>query len=219
MKKLMLGMLLLAAPVTTQAKRVDLDSTLLKLVDGTEYIGIGEIFNFAGNIINLLHGAHLKTALQLQKAYGLHFPEPIEEYVGENGKVGMIWFRDHYATMKELAEYEQEHPEDPELIDAIERACGHFEKFSEDYVEEIETAKDIMIKIIANWAKLRERPDSMMLDWSEVEGQERDSLYKTMTTFEVFDTFLEDLLLFLKDLVQNCPKSHKYYRESLKKQE
>lgn len=219
MKKLALGLLLLVAPLTVEAKRVDLDSRLLKLVDGTEYIGIGEIFNFAGNIIGLLHGTHLKTALQLGKAYDLAFPEPLEDYVDENGKVGMIWFKDRYATMKELAEYEKEFPNDPELADAIERACHHFEKFSEDYVEEIETAKDIMIQIIANWAKLRERSDSMMLDWSKVEGQERDSLYKTMTTFKVFDTFLEDLLLFLKDLVQNCPKSHKNYRESLKKQE
>ena len=65
-KKLALGLLLIAAP-TSMCKRVNIDSTLLSFVDGTEYIGIKDIFDFAKNNVALLHGTHFKTAQELGK--------------------------------------------------------------------------------------------------------------------------------------------------------
>lgn len=219
MKKVLVGLLFLTV-LSQQAKQlppVNLGIDLLSFVDGTDYICIKEIFNFANNNINLIHGTTLEVALKLEKLYNLDLPEPIASYTHDNNHVGLIWFKDGYYSIKQLKEYEVTHPNDPDLAQAVTHCCSHFEKFSEDYVAEIETAKAIMIKIIKSWSELRNRPDSLLLRWSQVSGSERDSLYKTMTSFAIFDIFLDDLLLFLKDLVQNCPKSHKQYREQHKK--
>lgn len=220
MKKLILGLTLLTLTNASHASQpsIRLESALLSLVDGTEFIGIGEIFKFAGiNIFGILHGLPIKTALELQEAYHLDFPESLENHVNEKGRVGLIWFKDGYINLKQLIKLEQENLDDPALQNdvkhALINACNHFEKLSEDYVVEIEASKDIMVKIIANWSRLRNRPDSLLLAWSKFNPEDKEAMLRTMTSVKVFDTFLDDLLLFLKDLIQNCPKSHKMYRE------
>jgi hypothetical protein len=217
MKRIILGLTLLISVPCYTNKPIYLESGLLSLVDGTEFIGIAEIFNFAGNLLGLLHGLHIKTAYDLQKTFNLKFPEPLENYANEKGRVGLIWYQDGYTTIKAMLKEEQEHPNSPDVASALNHGCHHFEKLSEDYEAEIKAAKDIMLKIISNWAELRERPDSLMLAWANIDEGDHGSLYRTMTSFAIFDKFLDDLLLFLKDLIQNCPKSHKAYREQLKK--
>lgn len=222
MKRYLLGLLIACQPFTCSAEKhepVHFNSFYINFIDGTPYIDIGSIFGFAQRILLIIQGGSLETIKQVQKEFNLNFPHPLEDYVDAKGKVGMIWFKDNYYSLKELRDYEKTHAHDQDFTQALHYAETHFEKFSEDYVTEIESAKGIMIQIIEQWSKLRHKPSTMLLDWSKIDSFERDALYGTMTTFEVFDTFLVDLLLFLKDLVQNCPKSYQSYKEQMKQKQ
>jgi len=191
-------------------------SVYIRFVDGTQFIDIGQMLNFARHMLAILNGAPIKIIKKLQKEYSLTLQHPFETHISENEKTGFIWFDGSYRTLKWLREYEKNSPKTPEYKEALTQACNHFIQFSADYVVEIETAKGIMVKIINEWSELRNKPNTLLLDWSNLEGAERDDLFKTMTSFEVFDIFLCDLLLFLKDLVHNCPKSYQKYQEQMK---
>lgn len=222
MKRYLLSLLLLGNSLPCLAEKHDpvhFSSGFIKFIDGTSYIDIGSIFGFAQHILLILQGGNVEVIRKLQKEFELMFPHPLEEYVNSNNKVGMIWFKDGYYSLKELRDYEKDHEHDEDVVTALHHAGNHFEKFSEDYVTEIESAKGIMVQIIEQWSKLRNKPHTMLLDWSKIDNVDRDKLYDTMTTFEIFDTFLVDLLLFLKDLVQNCPKSYQKYKEQMKQQQ
>ena len=221
MKRYLLALLLMSQPFMCHAEKhepVHFSSFFIKFIDGTDYIDIGSIFNFAQHILLIVQGGNINTIKKLQKEFNLTFPHELDAYADEKGKVGMVWFKDKYYTLKELRDYEKDHAHDEDFTKALHHAGNHFEKFSEDYVTEIESAKGIMVQIIEQWSKLRHKPNTMLLDWSKIDNVEKDKLYETMTTFEIFDSFLVDLLLFLKDLVQNCPKSYQKYKEQVKQQ-
>jgi hypothetical protein len=221
MKRYLLTLLLMSQPFICHAEKhepVHFSSFFIKFIDGTDYIDIGSIFNFAQHILLIVQGGNVDAIKKLQKEYNLVLPHALDDYADAKGKVGMIWFKDNYYTLKELRDYEKEHAQDADFKKALHAAAHHFEKFSEDYVTEIESAKGIMVQIIEQWSKLRHKPETMLLDWSKIDNVEKDKLYETMTTFEIFDSFLVDLLLFLKDLVQNCPKSYQKYKEQMKQQ-
>lgn len=219
MKKLILGALLLSGPLTLTAESqyIDLDCGLLSLVDGTEHINIKEIFNFAKNIIALTRGTNVATIEQIDTIYKLNLPESVRLYARDSSKAGMLFFNNEYVTLKELVEYEKENPEDPELANAIHQALIIFSKLASDYEHDIQTAKSIMLQIIQDWSKLRNRKQTLMLEWARVAGTGREELENAMTTAHKLDIFIDDLLMFLKDLVRNCPKSYRKYRQNIKK--
>lgn len=222
MKKYLLACSLIAGVTLYANDAVDkhdqpvyFDNFFISFIDGTNFINIQSILEFGQRLVALMRKSPVDYAEKLHKVFKLNLPHPLARHT-EGSKVGLVWFKDAYWGTKDLRAYEKSNPNDPALKAALTHACSHFERFSEEYVGEIDAAKGIMIQIITQWSELREKPTSMLLDWSKVEGLERDSLYGTMTTFEIFDTFLSDLLLFLKDLVRNCPKSYHKYQEQLK---
>jgi hypothetical protein len=189
-------------------------SPVLKLVDA--FINIKEIFEFAKNIIGLVHGVKgITPAKLLATQFALVLPEPLSERA--DGLVPLIWYDGAYWTLRELAELERSGKFSPtDITQALAHACGHFEKFSAGYVEDIQVAKAYMVLLIEQWSELRNRPDTILLNWSQMDHSEVDSIRRTVTSFQIFDSLLGDLLVFLADLVQNCPRAHKAYRMSLK---
>lgn len=204
-----------AEPVEKHDKII-FDSFIINFVDGTQFINIKEILDFARHVLAIVNGAPLATVKKLHKDYNLSLKQTLDPHITENGKVGLIWFDGSYRTLKWLREYEKNNVATPEYKEALTQACHHFAQFSSDYIVEVEAAKGMMVKLIDQWSKLRNKPHTLLLDWSNLEGAERDALFSTMTSFEVFDIFLCDLLLFLKDLVHNCPKSYQKYQEQMK---
>ncbi len=195
---------------------VQFDNFFISFIDGTDFINIKSILEFGQRLVALMRKSPLDYAQRVQKVFKLNMQHPLADHVDAGNRVGLVWFKGAYWGTKELQNYEKNNPHDPELAAALNHACSHFERFSEEYVAEVDAAKGVMIQLITQWSALRNKPDTMLLDWSKVEGLERDSLYSTMTTFEIFDNFLGDLVLFLKDLVRNCPKSYHKYQEQLK---
>lgn len=204
----------------TRTMPIALDSTVLNFVDGTSFIDVGNIFTFGKNILMLLNGAKdLKYAQSTASHYNFSLPKPLV-VDADTGVVPVVFYKDRYYTVKEMVEIEKSGTEDPSALHAaLMHAGSHFEKLSEDYVEEIQVAKHFMVSLIHHWSKLRNRPDTILLTWANVNpNEEKSSMYKTVTSFEKLDKLFSDLLLFLADLVQNCPKSHKNYRLKLQQQ-
>lgn len=198
---------------------IKLDSAILRLIDG-RFINVGMIIGYGRNVSMLVNGAKktdLSLVQQVAAAYQLDLPYDLAEGNREQARIGLIWYQGRYHTVKDMIEIERSGTANPdELNDALMHAATHFDQFSKDYVQDIQTAKNYMVKLIDQWATLRNRPDTILRDWSKQEGGERDSIYNTMTSFTRFGIFVDDLLLFLRDLSENCPKSYKAYRESMK---
>lgn len=220
MKKIAIFLMLLAplAKINAKSKEapISFDSTLLKIVDGEGLLNIGEIFFFAKNTLALLHGSSLNRAKKLAKRFSLEFPEPLEKNV-EKGKVGLIFFDGKYKTISDLITYESKNPQDPRLEEALENACKQFKKISAGYVSSVEGTKKFIINLVIQWSELRNRPDTFLLKWCKFSAHETEELQTFVTSFKFFGTFLQDLLKFLKDLIQNCPISHEEYRKQQNK--
>lgn len=222
MKKLLAYLFLATLPCGAAARdHITMDSTVLHLVDGTSLIEVGQLFLFGKNLSALLRGAKsFEQAHQIAEAFNLTLTHPLEEFNKCTDGVGMIWCVDGYYSIKDLviAEAEGKFPQ-ADLDAAMDHMANHFEKFSEDYIKEIQVGKEFMVQLIENWSELRGRQDTILLDWSKTDQGEKEMLYKTLTSFKLIDIFVKDLLTFLADLVENCPKSHKKYRDSLKHSE
>lgn len=221
MKRILLSTFLamgITSLVYAPQEKIFLDSGVLKFVDGSAFIDVGQIMFYGKNNIMLLNGTKsLSLAEKLAAEYELDLPVPLAEGNKKPGRIGLIWFDGEYYTIKELVAIEKTGTADPKKLEAaLSCACEHFDKLSEDYIQQIQAGKEFMLKLIKQWSELRNVPNTLLLNWSNLNGNERESLFKEIKSFEILNTFFDDLLLFLADLVQNCPKSHKAYRESLK---
>lgn len=205
--------------IRTDYEPIYLNSTILSLVDG-KFINAQEIFRYAKNLLMLRTGGKsVKMAEDLATAYNFDLPLPLAEYNKRPGRIGLILYKDEYLTIEELAKLEAAGDDPVELKKALELALTYFDKLSQDYVAQIQVAKDYMVKLIDQWSVLRNTPETLMLNWSKLNCSERESMHASLTSFRVLNTFLGELLLFLADLMHNCPKSLKKYRDSLKARE
>ncbi len=194
------------------------DSPILRTVDKFGFINIGKIFVFAQNVIIELHGTkNIEQIDHLTKVYKISLPIPLNKGNKKPNRFAIVLYGDEYLTVQELAELETSGKGDPVLMKkALAHAIDNFEKFSEDYIEEIQMAKGYMVKLIDHWCIARNRPNSILRDWGSIDHSERESMHTTMSSFKIFESLQDDLLTFLKDLVRSCPISHKAYRDSLK---
>lgn len=205
--------------IRTDYEPIYLNSTILSFVDG-KFINAREIFRYAKNLLLLRTGGKsIKIAEELATAYKFALPHPLAEYNKRPGRIGLILYKNEYLTIEELAKLEADGGDPVEIEKSLDLALLYFDKLSEDYVSQIQVAKEYMVKLIDQWSQLRNSPETLLLNWSNLNCSERESMRNSLTSFKIFNTFLGELLLFLADLMHNCPKSLKKYRDSLKTRE
>lgn len=224
MKKYMFMMLmtiqtLIPATIEDRQDHVMLDSFVIKFIDGTSLLNISEIIHYAKNLFRLTKGTTVTEATALCKEYHIAIDHRFEDYADEKGRVGLVWFQGRYHTVKEMCIFEHKNSRNPELAEALWKTLDFFERLSESYVSEIESAKNVMVKLIDQWSHLRNRPNTLLLNWAKIDKPETSGVHATMQSFETFDIFVTDLLLFLKDFMHNCPKSLHAYKEQQKLQQ
>lgn len=204
---------------STAIQPVALDSAILRLVDGTPIICIEQVFSYAQNLIIILSGAKsLDIAQKLAGLYNFPLTCPLTETTSGPQRFGLLPYQGTYKTLKELIAIEKQTDKiDPELTNALDYLKICFEKLSIEYLEELQKNKSFMVPLIKNWGELRNRNNSLLLEWSNVSNNEKEALTQKITNLSISGSLIEDLLLFLSDLVQNCPKSHREYRENHKK--
>jgi hypothetical protein len=87
-----------------------------------------------------------------------------------------------------------------------------FAKFTEPLLKQAENAivKQTNKKLIDEWIKDQKKPDSLLTKWGEAD--EKSALYATDS--HGFFTFCSDLKNFLYDMMFNCPKARKLFKEA-----
>ena len=188
--------------ITTRAdqrhlEKIDLDSHILRFVDGTSFIHIGNIMVTGKNILQLLN------------------------------KKPMLYFKvdGSYKTVEDLAQLERNLYENRALDEtykeslekARQQALSIFNNMTQQYADEIRAGKEYMVQLIDVWAERRDRLDTHLRKWASLNEEDEEKALNTgLPNFQEIEIFLQDLITFLADLVQNCPKSYQQYLNSIK---
>jgi len=132
---------------------------------------------------------------------------------------GFYQFGQEKLSIAQLAEVEQKDPNNPNLAHALQLSKHDFIKTTEQFMKGIEPAKRLMLDLIKEFCEKRNRPDSVILAWTNAKhGNEAEVFSDNIRSFASFELFLTDLTFFLKDLVNSCPKAREQYKEWYKKQ-
>lgn len=112
----------------------------------------------------------------------------------------------------------QEPALDPQKRDAIlHKFIRQFYHITKKYIDELMIIREHVLPIMHDWIDLRCRQESVLaLLLARDKHKSREEIWLTsITTLADFDTLLEDVHLFLGDLIISLPKSWKqYYEES-----
>lgn len=74
-------------------------------------------------------------------------------------------------------------------------------------------AKEPMFMLISESCTKRNRVNSLLFNWTKSNEDEMVGFDKAVTSFALFDEFCSDLITFLGDLVQNCPKARAQFEQ------
>lgn len=96
---------------------------------------------------------------------------------------------------------------------AFMEAKEYFKHATFPFIDQVKHFKHLVVQLMEDWSKKRNRPDSIILRWAETAGNEEEVYHKHLTTLKIFDIFLNDLNSFLRDLIYNCPKAKKQFEE------
>lgn len=122
-------------------------------------------------------------------------------------------------SMQDLISLEQKGIMLPEKRNALLKDLkASFLEVSSQCLAAAHGSKTQFIPLIREWARVHIKPLSPLLRWAEVEEQqEHEHFNKTITTFEKFNEFCLDLLTFLSDIINSCPKAHALFKQRMEK--
>lgn len=183
-----------------------LKSSIINILDGVSYGMDGEtlysITWLIGQYDSMLNGKVIDKATKKRE--------------------GIFTLRGVKCTAKDLVEYEkssndaQTHQELDKLLH-IEK--DRFIDLNKAFIKSVQGNKPLILKLMHESCTLHGTPESFMLKWADTPfGQEQESFDKNMPSHAVFTTFLVELVNFLGDLYESCPKGRAQYLELLKKQ-
>ncbi len=90
----------------------------------------------------------------------------------------------------------------------LEEAIKYFAAKILPFNDHARGVQKLIVALIEESCIKRNRKDSFILTWGECpEGKELEVLTKQLVTIKQFDTFLTDLVNFLKDIIYSCPKA------------
>ncbi len=184
-----------------------LESPVIRLIDG---MGIG------------INGKRIGSMLQVRREV-----RKIQQGIAskEGGFVGLYELSDKKCSVKELAEIEKmmQDTHDAEglrvLRPVLKKAKEDFIQWVMKFLGESQGAKMQMFLLIEESCHKRKRYDSLLLRWASApEGEEEHQFEKDIANFKIFDIFCTDLINFLEDLMNSCPKAKAQFQEILREQ-
>jgi len=116
-----------------------------------------------------------------------------------------------------LKKFEKEYQKTKkELRKALSIAQDELIEITTPFIERIRNVKEHMLLLIEESCLLRGRMDSFILEWGNTtEGGEVEAFKGRIVTFQRLDMFCLDLINFLEDLINNCPKAWKQFTEMM----
>lgn len=135
-----------------------------------------------------------------------------------NKNLGNYTFNTNQFSIRQLVELEKENPHNSELTAVLNHAKQDFIKLYKPFIVKMAPAKKLLINLINEFCEKRARHDSVLLSWSSAKsGQEFKAFNHEIKSFAQLDIFLSDLMLFLADLINSCPKACEQYNEWFQK--
>ena len=200
MKKVIITSILISLTLLTVAplhsKEIILQSQLLENVDGLR-IGIN------GTVIGVL----VKVARQIKK---MQFGAKQKD----GTRVGLYTYKGKKLTIKQLVEIEKTEKMHSTLKKCYNVVKDDFLRKVQPFFAEARETKSIMVKLIENSCSQRNRMNSVLLTWVEVDGEgEEEVFHQQLTSFKDFHIFCSDIVNFLNDLVNSCPKARKQFEK------
>lgn len=171
-------------------KLIVIKDPVLHLIDGTPAICISDIRYFGSECRKLQKGITTNQTT-----------------------TGVIPFGNRICTIKEMIEIENELENNQSLQQCVEYkksfefATDYFIKRSVPYIAEIQHIKSYLIKLIKTWSEQRGKPETILLNWSKINGTDPQELKHFIVSFKKLDSLISDLSIFLADLIISCPKS------------
>ena len=172
--------------------KIVIKSDVLKIIDGTSFVNIGEIVRFGIQIKTLWKGKKDRSTGNI---------------------IGLIEYEGQFYTVEQLALLEKS-PSALNMValdEALNLAVEHFQSIAEPYLEQAKGTKKYMVALIEQWSKQRNKPDTALLEWSKQDNNEKEAFQENVQSFGNLNDFLEDLILFLTDFISSCPKSNEKY--------
>lgn len=183
------------AQETKKPVKIKLESPALAFSDGKSYGFTGEHIGFIAKVVHKLEG--------------MKFGE-------KNGQAPRVGIFEHEGTLysiKELTLIEQQDAA-PDLEKTLTAAKRHFNATILPFMEYSQGVRPIIIELIEESCQKRHRMSSFLRTWGQcADGKEQDAFNKGITSFKKLDQFIADLMNFLKDLVDNCPKACAQFKE------
>lgn len=106
-----------------------------------------------------------------------------------------------------------------ELRVCLKTAKNDFNKKSRPFIKHAQGTKGQMLDLISRCCKKHNRSDSLLLNWTKSkDGEEEESFNRDVTSFQIFDIFCADLIMFLEDMVRSCPKAYAQFMVEAKKE-
>jgi hypothetical protein len=92
-------------------------------------------------------------------------------------------------------------------------------KITQPFIDQARGVKQVTLQFMEEWGEKHHKKDSLLLSWGkEKEGKEFETFKSEVTTFAQFEDFCIDLISFLSDLIQSCPRGWQQFLELQKKQ-
>ncbi|MBA3752483.1 hypothetical protein H0X06_06910 [Candidatus Dependentiae bacterium] len=131
-----------------------------------------------------------------------------------------ITFNGKKQDIKSLMELEKQIPtsQSPEKIELeknLQLIRNYIGKINLLLLADAQGTEDIMMKLINEFCRNRNRHDSFLLNWKH--DTEMELYNSAAISFKMLHAYSEDLMKFLADLVMSCPKALKAYNDSIKK--
>jgi hypothetical protein len=143
------------------------------------------------------------------------FNKKSRQYTGVYTLKGQQYSIQDLATMEAEAE-KNNNAELLKKLDKIQDQAVHeFIGYTEQFIEKTHDTKHLIIQLMNESCKLRNRVDSPILTWTETNGDEEKIFRKTNKNLQEMNNFFTHLNDFLGDLVESCPKGKAQFKKLL----
>jgi hypothetical protein len=196
---LSVSMLLELKLISTQAPtKIMLDSKILEMFDGVPFALDGDAFDDMLHVRKALHNMLI----------GKKNPQT-------DAMEGVYTYQNRLYSINELAVIESAGESGQAFKDLLLTAKNDLATIAEPFMQRARGTKHFLLPILTDWSKKRTREASLLLKWHhEEEGKELEIFRQDITSFNKLKGFCDDLVLFMEDLMYNCPKG---FNQLLKK--
>ncbi|MEX0940125.1 MAG: hypothetical protein WDZ41_02100 [Candidatus Babeliales bacterium] len=138
-------------------------------------------------------------------------------------RTGIYIFQGQYHSIASLTQFEKNNPHMTtavrvQLYSLLEIIKADFVKIADPFVKQAYGVKGITLKFMEQWSTLHNRENSYLLVWGkEKDGHEFETFNRETTTFVHLNDFCTDLISFISDLIQSCPRAWKQFLELQRK--